>query len=221
MRAPFSAARFRPTCRSGIWSRVAGSGAGCARTNRFTAWQRRAERPEGRCGAGAQPQDGRTPVAPRTRGAAVFETHELFARSYQEEHKRLSLRKHHKLAALAQREEMVYRGARGLIALTPLLIDDIRQAYGIDTPGSGGAGWRGLGTGAGAHFSGATHNAVVALSRQPAPVEGRGYVDPCAAARETAGRGCTSSVAMNSVLPSCGNWQRSCMSCRAWFSMAL
>ena len=63
-----------------------------------------------------------------------FETHELFARSYQEEHKRLSLRKHHKLAALAQREEMVYRGARGLIALTPLLIDDIRQAYGIDTP---------------------------------------------------------------------------------------
>jgi len=63
-----------------------------------------------------------------------FETHELFARSYQEEHKRLNLRKHHKLAALAQREEKVYRGARGLIALTPLLIDDIRQAYGVETP---------------------------------------------------------------------------------------
>ncbi len=63
-----------------------------------------------------------------------FETHELFARSYQEEHKRLSLRKHHKLAALAQREETVYRGARGLIVLTPLLIDDIRQAYGVETP---------------------------------------------------------------------------------------
>ena len=63
-----------------------------------------------------------------------FETHELFARSYQEEHKRLSLRKHHKLAALAQREEMVYRGAHGLIALTPLLIDDIRQTYGVETP---------------------------------------------------------------------------------------
>ncbi|TAM44919.1 MAG: glycosyltransferase family 1 protein [Gammaproteobacteria bacterium] len=63
-----------------------------------------------------------------------FETHELFARSYQEEHKRLNLRKHHKLAALAQREETVYRGARGLIALTPLLIDDIRQAYGVETP---------------------------------------------------------------------------------------
>ena len=40
-----------------------------------------------------------------------FETHELFAHSYQEEHKRLSLRQHHKLAALAQREEMVYRTA--------------------------------------------------------------------------------------------------------------
>lgn len=63
-----------------------------------------------------------------------FETHELFARSYQEEHKRLNLRKHHKLAALAQREETVYRGARGLIALTPLLIDDIRQAYRVETP---------------------------------------------------------------------------------------
>jgi glycosyltransferase involved in cell wall biosynthesis len=63
-----------------------------------------------------------------------FETHELFARSYQEEHKRLNLRKHHKLAALARREETVYRGARGLIALTPLLIDDIRQAYGVETP---------------------------------------------------------------------------------------
>ncbi len=62
-----------------------------------------------------------------------FETHELFARSYQEEHKRLNLRKHHKLAALAQREETVYRGARGLIALTPLLIDDIRHTYGVET----------------------------------------------------------------------------------------
>lgn len=63
-----------------------------------------------------------------------FETHELFAQSYREEHPRMSLRQHHKLAALAQREEFVYRNARGLIALTPLLIDDIRQAYGVETP---------------------------------------------------------------------------------------
>ncbi len=63
-----------------------------------------------------------------------FETHELFAQSYREEHPRLNLRQHHKLAALARREEFVYRNAKGLIALTPLLIDDIRQAYGIETP---------------------------------------------------------------------------------------
>ncbi len=63
-----------------------------------------------------------------------FETHELFAQSYREEHPRMNLRKHHKLAALAQREEFVYRNARGLIALTPLLIEDIRKAYGVETP---------------------------------------------------------------------------------------
>ena len=63
-----------------------------------------------------------------------FETHELFAQSYREEHDRLNLRRHHKLAALAQREEFVYRNARGLVALTPLLIEDIRKAYGVETP---------------------------------------------------------------------------------------
>lgn len=63
-----------------------------------------------------------------------FETHELFAQSYREAHPRMSLRQRLKLAALVQREGFVYRNARGLIALTPLLIDDIRQAYGIETP---------------------------------------------------------------------------------------
>lgn len=63
-----------------------------------------------------------------------FETHELFAQSYREGHPRMNLRQHHKFAALAQREERVYRGARGLIALTPLLIDDIRQTYRVETP---------------------------------------------------------------------------------------
>ena len=70
-----------------------------------------------------------TPAVP-----LFFETHELFAQSYQEEHGRLNLRKHHKLATLARREEFVYRNARGLIALTPLLIEDIRKAYGVETP---------------------------------------------------------------------------------------
>ena len=63
-----------------------------------------------------------------------FETHELFAQSYREEHPRMSLRQHHKLAALAQREEFVYRNAKGLIALTPLLIEDIRTTYRVETP---------------------------------------------------------------------------------------
>lgn len=63
-----------------------------------------------------------------------FETHELFVQSYREEHPRPGLRHRHKLAVLARREEAVYRGARGLIALTPLLIEDIRRAYGVETP---------------------------------------------------------------------------------------
>lgn len=63
-----------------------------------------------------------------------FETHELFAQSYREEHPRMNLRQHHKLAALAQREEFVYRNAKGLIALTSLLAEDIRKTYRIETP---------------------------------------------------------------------------------------
>ena len=63
-----------------------------------------------------------------------FETHELFAQGYREEHPRMSLRQHHKLAVLAQREEFVYRNAKGLIALTPLLVEDIRKMYRVETP---------------------------------------------------------------------------------------
>jgi glycosyltransferase involved in cell wall biosynthesis len=63
-----------------------------------------------------------------------FETHELFAQSYREEHPRPSLTERRKLRHLTQREDFVYRHARGLIALTALLIEDIRTAYRIDTP---------------------------------------------------------------------------------------
>ena len=63
-----------------------------------------------------------------------FETHELFAQSYREEHPRMSLRRHHKLAVLARREEFVYRNTKGLIALTSLLVEDIRKAYRVETP---------------------------------------------------------------------------------------
>lgn len=64
----------------------------------------------------------------------LFETHELFAQSFREEHPRPSLTQRRKLRHLTQREHFVYQHARGLIALTPLLIEDIRAAYRVDTP---------------------------------------------------------------------------------------
>lgn len=63
-----------------------------------------------------------------------FETHEWFAQSYREEHPRMSAGQRRKLAALLRREQTIYRGARGLIALTPLLLEDIRRAYDVETP---------------------------------------------------------------------------------------
>lgn len=63
-----------------------------------------------------------------------FETHELFAQSYREEHGVNSWRKRRKLSALAMREHFIYRHAKGLIALTQLLLDDIRLEYRVDTP---------------------------------------------------------------------------------------
>ena len=59
-----------------------------------------------------------------------FETHELFAQSFREEHPERNRRQEQKLAALIAREQRVYRQARGLIGLTGLLLDDIRTAYG-------------------------------------------------------------------------------------------
>ena len=71
----------------------------------------------------------RLPVVP-----LVFETHEPFTLTYREEHPRMSLRQHHKLAALARREEFVYRHARGLVAVPPFLIDVLRKEFGVETP---------------------------------------------------------------------------------------
>ena len=64
----------------------------------------------------------------------VFETHEPFTLTYREEHPRMSLRQHHKLAALARREEFVYRHARGLVTVPPFLIDVLRKEFGVKTP---------------------------------------------------------------------------------------
>jgi glycosyltransferase involved in cell wall biosynthesis len=64
----------------------------------------------------------------------VFETHEIFAQTYREEHPHPTPAQAHKLAALVAREGEVYRWAKGLLALTPFLIEDIRQVYGVTTP---------------------------------------------------------------------------------------
>lgn len=64
----------------------------------------------------------------------VFESHEPFTLTYREDHPRMNLRQHHKLATLARREEFVYRHARGLVAVPPFLIDALRQEFGVQTP---------------------------------------------------------------------------------------
>ena len=59
-----------------------------------------------------------------------FETHEVFAQSFRDEHPQPDRRQQRKLAALVARERRVYTRARGLFTLTQLLLDDIRASYG-------------------------------------------------------------------------------------------
>ena len=63
-----------------------------------------------------------------------FDAHELFANSYREEHRTLSLRKRRKLAKLAATETLVYQRASALFCTTPKLLEDIRTTYRITTP---------------------------------------------------------------------------------------
>jgi len=72
----------------------------------------------------------RLPHRPRL----LFETHEVFARTFSEQHPRRNLRMRYKLARLRAREGMVYRGADALAALTEWLIADLREEYGVGTP---------------------------------------------------------------------------------------
>jgi len=65
----------------------------------------------------------------------IFETHEVFAQTYREEHPTPTARQRYKLGGLEQREAFVYEHAAGLLALTPLLLDDIRSTYGVTVPG--------------------------------------------------------------------------------------
>ncbi|WP_020559754.1 glycosyltransferase family 4 protein [Thiofilum flexile] len=60
-----------------------------------------------------------------------FETHELFAKVFTEENSPLSLKNSKKLAKLEKRESFVYQRAKGVIALTPFLMDDIKSYYAI------------------------------------------------------------------------------------------
>ncbi|MFB9886476.1 glycosyltransferase family 4 protein [Balneatrix alpica] len=63
-----------------------------------------------------------------------FETHELFAQSYWEEHQPLNAKQQRKWQTLREREQRVYRASRGLITLTPFLSADIEQAYFQQSP---------------------------------------------------------------------------------------
>lgn len=64
----------------------------------------------------------------------VFETHEVFARTFAEDHPQPGWKDQRKLAALRRREQRVYAGADGIAALTEWLIEDLRSEYGVTTP---------------------------------------------------------------------------------------
>jgi glycosyltransferase involved in cell wall biosynthesis len=61
----------------------------------------------------------------------LFETHELFAQTYREDHARRSAGEERKLRALVAREALVYGRSAALLALTEPLLDDIRRAYAV------------------------------------------------------------------------------------------
>lgn len=60
-----------------------------------------------------------------------FETHEVFAQSFLEEHPGLPGNKHSKYQKLKEREAFVYREVAGVFTLTSLLADDICHVYGV------------------------------------------------------------------------------------------
>jgi glycosyltransferase involved in cell wall biosynthesis len=71
----------------------------------------------------------RLPQRPRL----IFETHEVFARTFAEIHSRYNPRARVKLAKLRAREGAVYREADALAALTEWLLADLREDYGVTT----------------------------------------------------------------------------------------
>lgn len=63
-----------------------------------------------------------------------FESHEIFAQTYREDHLHGDSATRSKLKALTAREAFVYRNCRGLITITQNLADDLRATYQVDTP---------------------------------------------------------------------------------------
>ena len=64
----------------------------------------------------------------------IFETHEVFARTFAEDHPQPGWKELRKLAALRRREQRVYSSVDGIAALTEWLIEDLRSEYGVTTP---------------------------------------------------------------------------------------
>lgn len=69
-----------------------------------------------------------------SRPPMVFETHEVFARTFAEDRPNMGWKERRKFAALRRREGAVYAGCEGIAALTEWLVEDIRWEYGIATP---------------------------------------------------------------------------------------
>lgn len=63
-----------------------------------------------------------------------FETHEIFAQTYREDHPNPSRREARKTAALEAIESRVYQQVTGIIAITRCLIEDVRAHYRAYTP---------------------------------------------------------------------------------------
>ncbi len=70
------------------------------------------------------------------RPPVVFETHEVFARVFAEDRLQPGWKDRRKLVALRRREGGVYARSDGIAALTQWLLDDLREEYGVNTPGA-------------------------------------------------------------------------------------
>jgi glycosyltransferase involved in cell wall biosynthesis len=64
--------------------------------------------------------------------AVFFETHELFAKVFEEENSPLTRKNRRKLNTLKKREYFVYKNSKGIIALTPFLVEDIKSYYALE-----------------------------------------------------------------------------------------